>query len=138
MGASDVDRHSAVQSRNAGLEEGGKGRHSGHGAQGKGAGQEGLQGMGHGKAGLHRAGSKGHGAAGRKGKGQGKEGGHGYMGLPVFLGKGLGWWGGVAPPAIPPVIPPFSPPLYPAMGMVYPPRPAYPGVPSQAHVQHRP
>ena len=60
------------------------------------------------------------------------------MGSPVFPGKGLGWWGGVVPPAILPVIPPFPPPPYFAMGMVYPPRPAYPGVPSQAHVQQRP
>ena len=128
---------SAVQSRGAGLEEDGKGRHSGHGAQGKGAGQEGLQGKGHWKAGFHGAGSKGHGAAGRKGKGQGKEGGHGYMGSPVFPEKGLGCSGGVVPPAIPPVIPPFPPPLYPAMGMVYPAPPARPGVPSQPHVEQR-
>ena len=80
-----------MQERGAGLEEGGKGRHGGHSAQGKGEGQEGLQGKGHGKAGLHGVGSKGHGAAGRKGKGQGKEGGHGYMGSPVFQKKGLGW-----------------------------------------------
>ena len=60
------------------------------------------------------------------------------MGPPVFQGKALGWWGGVVPPAIPPVIPPFRPPSYPAMGMMYPPAPAYPGVPSQAHVQQRP
>ena len=129
---------SAVQGRDAGLEEGGKGRHSGHGAQGKGARKEGLQGKGHGKAGLHRVGSKGHGAAGRKGKGQGKEGGHGRMGSAVFPGKGLGWWGAVVPPAIPRVIPQFPPPPYPAMGMMYAPPPAYPGVPWQAHVQQRP
>ena len=55
---------SAVQGRGAGLEEGGKGRHGGHGAPGKGEGQEGLQGKGHGKVGLHGVGSKGHGAAG--------------------------------------------------------------------------
>ena len=60
------------------------------------------------------------------------------MGSPVFQGKGLGWWGGVVPPAIPPVIPPFAPPPCPAMGMMYPPPSAYPGVPSQAHVQQRP
>ena len=42
------------------------------------------------------------------------------------------------PPTIPPVIPPFPPPPYPAMRMMYPPPPAYPGVPSQAHVQQRP
>ena len=61
--------------------------------------------------------------AGRAGKGQ---------------GKGLGWWGGVVPPAIPPVIPPFPPPPYPAMGIVYPSTPEYPGVPWQAHIQQRP
>ena len=93
---------------------------------------------GHGKAGLHGVGSKGQGAAGQKGKGQGKEGGHGYMGSAVIPGKGMGWWGGVVPPAIAPVIPPFPPPPYPAMGMMYPPPPAYPGVPAQAHVQQRP
>ena len=60
------------------------------------------------------------------------------MGSPVFQGKGLGWWGGVVPPVIPPVIPPFRPTPYPAMGMMYTPPPAYPGVPSQAHVQQRP
>ena len=60
------------------------------------------------------------------------------MGSPVFPGKGLGWWGGVVPPAITPVIPPFPPPPYLAMGMMYPPPPAYPGVPAQPHVQQRP
>ena len=129
---------SVVQGRDAGLEEGGKRRHSGHGAQGKGAGQEGLQGRGQGRAGPQGAGSKGHGKAGRTGKRPGKAGGRGYMGSPVFPGKGLGWWGGVVPPAIPPVIPPFPPPPYPVMGMVYPPPPAHPGVPSQVHVQQRP
>ena len=129
---------SAVQGRGAGQVEGGKGEHSGHGTQGKGAGQEGLQGKGHGQAGLHGVGSEGHGAAGRKGEGQGKEGGHGCMGSPVFPGKGLGWWGGVVPPAIPPVIPPFPPPPYPAMGMMYPSPPAYQGMQAQAHVQRRP
>ena len=129
---------SAVQGRGAGHVEGGKGQRSGHGTQGKGAGQAGLQGKGHGQAGLHGVGSKGHGAAGRKGKGQGKEGGRGYMGSPVFPGKGSGWWGGVVPPAIPPVIPPFPPPPYPAMGMMYPPPPAYQGMQSQAPVQQRP
>ena len=74
------------------------------------------------------------------GKGQGKVGVRGYMGSPVFPGKGLGRWGGVVPPAIAPVIPPLPPPPYPAVGMVWPPPPgaAYPGVPSQAHVQQRP
>ena len=127
---------SAVQGRDAGVEEGGKGRHSGQGAQGKRAGQEGLQGKGHAKAGLHGVGSKGHGAAGRKGKGQGKEGGHGYMGFRCS--QGMGWWGGVVPPAIPPVSPPFPPPPYPALRMMYPPQPAYPGEPLQVHVQQRP
>ena len=101
-------------------------------------GQEGLQGKGHGKAGRQGAGSKGHGKAGQAGKGQGKAGGRGYTGSPVFLGKGLGWWGDVVPPVILPVIPPFLPPPYPAVGVVYPPPPAYPGVPSQADVQQRP
>ena len=71
------------------------GKHSGHGTQGKGVRQKGLQGKGHGKAGLHGVGGKGHGAAGRKGKGQGKESGHGYMGSRVFPGKESGWWGSV-------------------------------------------
>ena len=129
---------SAVQGRGAGQVEGGKGEHSGHGTQGKGAGQAGLQGKGHGQVGLHGVGSKGHGAAGRKGKGQGKEGGRGYMGSPVFPGKGLRWWGGVVPPAIPPVIPPFPTPPYPAMGMMYPPPPANLSMQAQAPVQQRP
>ena len=129
---------SAVQVTGAGQVEGGKGKHSGHGTQGKGAEQGGLQGKGHGQAGLHGIGSKGQGAARRKCKGQGKEGGHGYMGSRVFPVKRLGWWGGVVPPAIPPVIQPFPPPPSPAMGMVYPPHPAYQGMPAQAHVQHRP
>ena len=75
---------------------------------------------------------------GRQGKGQGKESGHGYVGSPVFLGKGLGWWGGVVPPAVPPIVPPFPPPPYPASGMVYPPPPAYQGMPPQRHLQQRP
>ena len=74
----------AVQGKGAGQVEGGKGK------QGKGARQEGLQGKGHGKAGLHGVGGKGHGATGRQGKGQGKESGHGYIGSPVFPGKGFG------------------------------------------------
>ena len=137
---SQRSRHtgSAVQGRDAGQVEGGKGKQSGHGTQRKGARQEGLQGKGHGKAGLHRVGSKGHGAAARKGKGQGKESCPGYMGSPVFPGKGLGWWGGVVPPAVPPIVPPFPPPRYPAMGMMYPPPPAYQGMQPQAHVQQRP
>ena len=129
---------SALQARDAGQVEGGKGKHSGHGTQGKGAGQEGLQGKVHGKTGLHGVGSKGHGAAGRKGKGQGKDGGHGQMGSPVFPGKGLGWWGGVVLPAIPPIVPPFPPPPYLAMGMMYPPLPAYQAMQPQVHVQQRP
>ena len=60
------------------------------------------------------------------------------MGSGVFAGKGLGCWGGVVLPAILPVIPPFLAPPYPAMGMMYQPPPAYPGVPSQAHVQQSP
>ena len=74
-------------------------------------------------------------AIGRQGKGQGKESGLGNMGSPVFPGKGLGWWGDVVPPAVPPIVPPFPPPPYPAMGMVYPPLPAYPGMQPQAHMQ---
>ena len=101
-----------MQRKDPGLEEGGKSRHSGHGAQGKGAGQEGLQIKGHGRAGLQGAGSKGHGKAGRTGKGQGKAGGRWYMGSPVFPGRGMGWWGAVVPPAITPVIPLFPPPPY--------------------------
>ena len=129
---------SAVQGRDAGLEEGGKTRLSGHSAQGKEEGQDELQGRGHGKAGRQGAGSKGHRKAGRVGKGHRKAVGREYMGSPVFPGKALGWWGGVVPHAIPPVIPPFPPPPYPAMGMVYPTPPAYPGMPSQAHVQQCP
>ena len=129
---------SAVQGRDAGLEEGGKSWHIWHRTQGKGEGQEGLQGKRHEKAGHQGAGSKGHRKAGRAGKGQRKAGGPGYMGSPVFRGKGFGWWGGVVPPAIPPVIPPFPQPPYPAVRMVYPPPAAYAGVPSQAHVQQRP
>ena len=60
------------------------------------------------------------------------------MGSPVFPEKGLGWWGGVVPPAIPPVIPPFRPPPYPVMGMMYPPPLAYQDVQAQAPVQQRP
>ena len=43
---------SAVQGKGAGQVEGGGGKQSRHGTQGKGAGQEGLQGKGHWKAGL--------------------------------------------------------------------------------------
>ena len=53
----------------------------------------------------------------------------------MFPGTGLGWWGGVVPPAVPPIIPPFPPPPYPAMGMMYPPLPAYRGMQPQAHMQ---
>ena len=72
---------------------------------------------------------------GRQGKGQGKGSGLGYMSSPVFRGKGLGWRGGVVPPAVPSIVPPFSPPPYPAMGMLYPPLPAYPGMQPGAHMQ---
>ena len=57
------------------------------------------------------------------------------MGPPVFPGKGLGWWGGIVPPAVPPIVPPFPPPPYPPMGMMYPPLPVYPGMQPQAHMQ---
>ena len=57
------------------------------------------------------------------------------MGSPVVSGKGMGRWGGVVPPAVPPIVPPFPPPQYPAMGMVYPPLPAYTGMQPQAHMQ---
>ena len=57
------------------------------------------------------------------------------MGSLVFPGTGLGWWGGVVPPAVPPIVSPFPPPPYPAMGMMYPPLPAYPGMLPQAHMQ---
>ena len=119
----------AVQSSRAEQVEAGRGK------QGKGAGQQGLQGKGQGKAGLHGVGGKGRGAMGQQGKGQGKGGGLGYMGSPVFPGAGLGWWGGVIPPAVPPIVPPFPPPPYPAMGMMYPPLPMYPGMQPQAHMQ---
>ena len=119
----------AVQGSGAGQVEGGKGK------QGKGARQQGLQGKGQGRAGLHGIGGKGRGAMRRQGKGQGEESGLGYMGSPVYPGKGLGWWGGVVPPAVPPIVPLFPPPPYPAMRMVYPPLPAYPGMQPQAHMQ---
>ena len=108
---------------------------AGRGKQGKGTGQQGLQGKGQGKAGLHGLGGKGRGAMGQQGKGQGKQGGLGYMGWPVFPGAGLGWWGGVVPPAVPTIVPPFPPPPFPAMGMMYPPLPMYPGMQPQAHMQ---
>ena len=127
-----------MQGRGAGQVGGGKSEHSGQGTRWKGAGQAGLQGKGHGQADLHGVGSKGHEAAGRKGKKSGKEGGLGYMGSLVFPGKGLGWWGGVVPPAIRPVIQPFPPPPYPAMAMMYPPLPAYLGMQAQAPVQQHP
>ena len=119
----------AVQSSGAEQVEAGRGK------QGKGAGQQGLQGKGQGKAGLHGVGGKGRGATGQKGKGQGKRDGLGYMGSPVFPGAGLKWWGGVVPPAVPPIVPPFPPPPYPAMRMMYPPLPMYPGMQRQAHMQ---
>ena len=119
----------AVQGRGAEQVEAGMGQ------QGKGAGQQGLQGKGQGRAGLHGVGGKGRGAMRRQGKGQGKGGGLGYMGSPVFPGTGLGLWGGVVPPAVPPIVPPFPPLPYPAMGMMYPPLPTYPGMRPQAHMQ---
>ena len=121
----------AVQGSCAGQVEGCKGK------QGKGARQQGLQGKGQGRAGLHGVGGKGRGAMGRQGKGQGKESGHGHVGSPVFPRKGLEWWGGVVPHAVPPIVPPLPPPPYPAMGMVYPPLPAYQGMQPQAHMQQR-
>ena len=132
-GAGQAEQSSAaVQGSGAGQVEGGKGK------QGKGARQEGLQGKGQGKAGRHGVGGKGHGAIGGHGKGQGKESGHGYVGLLVIPERGLGLLGGVVPPAVPPIVPPFPPQPYPAMGMVYPPQPAYPGVQPQVHVQQQP
>ena len=119
----------AVQGSGAGQVEGGKGK------QGEGARQQGLQGKGQGRVGLRGVGGKGRGAIGRQGKGQGEESGIAYMGSPVFPGKELGWWGGVVPPAVPPIVQPFLPPPYPAMGMVYPPLPAYPGMQPPAHMQ---
>ena len=119
----------AVQGSGAGHVEAGKGK------QRKGARQQGLQGKGQGTAGLHGVGGKGRGAMGRQGKGQGKGSGLGYMGSAVFPGTGWGWWGGVVRPAVRPIIPPFPPPPYPAIGMVYPPLPAYPGMQPQAHMQ---
>ena len=123
--------HSSAALQGSGAEQ----VEAGRGKQGKGAGQQGLQGKGQGRAGLHGVGGKGRGAMGRQGKGQGKGGGLGYMGSPVFPGTGLGWWGGVVPPAVPPIVPPFPPPPYPAMGMMYPPLPTYPGMQPQAHMQ---
>ena len=112
----------AVQGRGAGREEQWD-RHSGQGARGIGKGQGGLPGKGQGKARYRGAGSRGQGKAGRTGKGHGKVGGLGCMGTPVFRPKGMGWWGGVVPPAISP----FPPPPYPAVGMVYPPPTGVPG-----------
>ena len=129
---------SAVQGRDAGQVEGGKSEHRGHGTQGEGAVRGGLQGKQRRQTGLHGVGSKGHGTAGRKGKGQRKEDGHGYMGSPVLPGKGLGWWGGIVPPAIPPIVPPFPPPPYLAMGMMYPPPPAYQGMQPHTHLPQCP
>ena len=119
----------AVQGSGAGQVEGGKGK------QGKGERQQGLQGKGQGRAGLHGVGGKQRRAMGRQGKGQGKGSGLGYMGSLVFPGKGLGWWGGVVPPAVPPIVPPFPPPPYLGRGMMYPTLPAYPGMQPQAHMQ---
>ena len=55
----------------------------------------------------------------------------------MFPGKGLGSWGGVVPPAVPPIVPPFQPPPSQAIGLVYPPLPAYEGMQPQAHMQQR-
>ena len=130
IGGGQAEQSSAaVQSSGAEQVEAGRGK------QGKGAGQQGLQGKRQGKAELHGVGGKGRGATGQQGKGQGKGGGLGYMGSPVFPGAGLGWWGGVVPPAVRPIVPPFPPPPYPAMGMMYPPLPMYPGMQPQAHMQ---
>ena len=75
--------------------------------QGSGAGQaeggKGKQGKEQGRAGLHGVGGKGRGAMGRQGKGQRKESGHGYVGSPVFPGKGLGCRRDVVPPPVPPI-----------------------------------
>ena len=122
----------AVQGKGAGQVEGGKGKH------GKGARKEGLEQKEHGKEGLRGVGGKGHGATGRQGKRQWKESGRGYMGSPLFPGKGLGWRGGVVPPAAPLILPPFPPPPYPAIAMVYPTPPEYQSMQPQAHVQQRP
>ena len=116
-------------------EESGKNRHSEQGPRGIGEGHGGLQGQKQGKAGQQGAGGKVQGKAGQAGKGQGKVGGSGYMGSPVFPGKGRGgWWGAV----LPPTIPPFPPPLYPAVGNLYPPPPSYPGVLPPTPVRQHP
>ena len=83
---------SAVRGTGAGLEESGKNRHSGHGAQGIGEGQEEPQGKGQGKSGYQGADSKGQGKAGRAGKGQGKAGGVGTWGHGYSQGRD--WVGG--------------------------------------------
>ena len=130
IGGGQAEQSSAaVQSSGAAQVEAGRGK------QGKGAGQQGLQGKGQGKAGLHGVGGKGRGATGQQGKGQGKGGDLGYMGSLVFPGAGLGWWGGVVPPAVPPIVPLLPPPPYPVMGMMYPPLQMYPGMQPQAHMQ---
>ena len=73
-----------VQGSGAGQVEGSKGK------QGKGARPQGLQGKRQGRAGLHGVGGKGRGAMGQQGKGQGKGSDLGYMGSPLFAGKGWG------------------------------------------------
>ena len=122
----------AVEDRGTGREESSKNSHGEQGERGIG---EGLQGRGQGKAGHQGTDSKGQGKAGQAGKEQGKVDGDGYKGSPVFPGKGLGgWWGCVVPTALPP----FAPPPYPAVGMVHPSPPAYPGLPPPAAMQQHP
>ena len=75
----------AVQGRGAGLEESGKNRHSGHGVQGIGEGQEGLPGRGQGTD--RTPGSRQQGARENRASGQGAGEGswpwvHGVAGIP--------------------------------------------------------
>ena len=76
-----------------------------------------------------RQGTRGDGAT-RQGAGEGE-----WPWVHGLAGVHREWWGGVVPPAVPPIVPPFPPPPYPAMGMVYPPLPAYLGMQPQAHMQ---
>ena len=137
-GGQESGRQRSGQARARGTgrgEESGKDRHSEPGARGIGEGRGGLQGRGPGKERQQGAGGKGQGKAGQAGKGQGKVGGGGYMGSPAFPGKGMGgWWGSV----VLPTIPPFPPPPYPAVGTMYPPPPAYPGVLPPTPVRQHP